>query len=302
MSLLARLATVQIVPPTPFSADGKRVLTEPLAALAKELYAAGMRVFLPAAGTGEFHSLSTDEVVECVRVVRQSVGRDAVVLAPLGFALQESLTIGRGAIEAGADALLIMPPVHPYLADCGFRDYFQALAQELSLPFLAYKRGPVPSDKLLLDLAQTGRLIGVKYAVNELDGFTRFALAAPATLGLYCGTAERYAPFFMLAGAAGYTSGAGNVCPRLTLAMHAHLAAGRYADAMRIMQLIRPIEDYRAREGDSFNITLLKYALELKGLPFGPPRAPQRQLNDAERSDIRRLIEVVLNEEAKLAS
>lgn len=301
MSLLPRLDTVQIVPPTPFSPDGKRVLIEQLSALAQQLYAAGMRVFLPAAGTGEFHSLSTDEVVACVRAVRQAVGSDAVVLAPIGFALHESLAIGRGAIDAGANALLIMPPVHPYLADCGFRDFFNTLAQELPVPFLAYKRGPVPSDKLLLELAQGGRLIGVKYAVNELDAFARFALAAPATLGLYCGTAERYAPFFMLAGAAGYTSGAGNVCPRLTLAMHAHLTAGRYAEAMRVLQIIRPIEDYRAREGDSFNITLLKYALELRGLPFGPPRSPQRQLNDSERADIRRLIEPILIEEAKLS-
>lgn len=300
MSLLPRLATVQIVPPTPFSPDGKRLCPEPLAALARELYAAGMRVFLPAAGTGEFHSLSTEEVVACVRTVRQAVGRDAVVLAPLGFALHESLSIGRGAIEAGADALLVMPPVHSYLADVGFRDFFNSLAAELPLPFLAYKRGPVPSDKLLLELAGTGRLVGVKYAVNDLDAFARFAAAAPSTLGLYCGTAERYAPFFMLAGAAGYTSGAGNLCPRLTLAMHAHLAAGRYAEAMRLMKLIRPIEDYRARDADSFNITLLKYALELKGHSFGPPRAPLRQLTDAEKSEIRALVEPILAEEAKI--
>lgn len=300
MSLLARLATVQIVPPTPFSADGKHLQPETLANLARELYSAGMRVFLPAAGTGEFHSLTTDEVVACVRTVRQAVGRDAVVLAPLGFALHESLAIGRGATEAGADALLIMPPVHSYLADVGFRDYFHALTAELSLPFLAYKRGPVPSDKLLLEMAQGGRLIGVKYAVNEMDAFARFAMAAPASLGLYCGTAERFASFFMLAGAAGFTSGAGNLCPRLTLAMHAHLAGGRYAEAMRLLKIIRPIEDYRARDADSFNITLLKYALELKGHRFGPPRAPLRQLTDTERSEIRALVEPILAEEAKL--
>jgi len=302
MSLTHRLATVQIVPPTPFSADGKHVLVDTLAALSRELYDAGLRVFLPAAGTGEFHSLSVDEVVACVKAVRGAVGSDAVVMAPVGFALEESLAIGRGAIDAGADALLVMPPVHSYLADVGFRDYFDVLAKQLQLPFLAYKRGPVPSDKLLLDLATGGRLIGVKYAVNELDTFARFAMAAPKSLGLYCGTAERFAPYFMLAGAAGYTSGAGNLCPRLTLAMHAHLAAGRFREAMQVMKVIRPIEDYRAREGDSFNITLLKYAMELKGYSFGPARAPLRQLTDAERSEIRVLCEPILAAEKQLAT
>ena len=300
MSLLTRLATVQIVPPTPFSADGREVRPDVLAKLASDLYSAGMRVFLPAAGTGEFHSLTTDEVVTCVRTVRQAVGRDAVVLAPVGFSLRESLDIGHGAVEAGADALLIMPPVHSYLADVGFRDYFEKLAAELSLPFLAYKRGTVPSDKLLLELAAGGRLIGVKYAVNEMDAFTRFALAAPASLGIYCGTAERYAPFFMLAGAAGFTSGAGNVCPRLSLKLHEHLRQGRYAEAMQTMKIIRPIEDYRAREADSFNITLLKYALEQRGYDFGPPRSPLRQLTSAEQRDICTLLEPIVSEEAKL--
>ena len=55
---LARLATVQLVPLTPFSADGKRLLPEALDRQVRESYVAGIRVFIPAAGTGEFHSLS----------------------------------------------------------------------------------------------------------------------------------------------------------------------------------------------------------------------------------------------------
>jgi hypothetical protein len=101
-----------------------------------------------------------------------------------------------------------MPPVHPYLSDDGVRDYFGVLMRELPLPFLAYKKGPFPSDALLGELADSGRLVGVKYAVNDLDAFARFAAAFGDRLGLHCGTAERLAPFFHLAGARGYTSGA----------------------------------------------------------------------------------------------
>ena len=43
------------------------------------------------------------------------------------------------------------------------------------------KRGPVPGDKLLMELAGEGRLIGVKHAVTELDGFARLASAAGGT-------------------------------------------------------------------------------------------------------------------------
>jgi 4-hydroxy-tetrahydrodipicolinate synthase len=171
----------------------------------------------------------------------------------------------------------------------------------IPLPFLAYKKGPFPSDALLGELVEAGRLVGIKYAVNDLDAFARFSSAHAHHLGLYCGTAERFAPFFHLAGARGYTSGAGNLCPRLTLAMHRALVEGRFPDAMRLLALIRPIEDYRARAGDSYNITMLKAALRLTGRDFGPPRPPQRRVSESEEAEIRLLVEPILAAESELA-
>ncbi|MGE3820031.1 MAG: dihydrodipicolinate synthase family protein [Isosphaeraceae bacterium] len=296
-----RLETVQLVPLSPFTPDGLLLLPEVLGEFCQASYEAGIRVFLPGAGTGEFHSLSAAEVVACVRTTRAAVGDDAVVMAPIGMGLSHALEIGRGAVDAGADALLVMPPVHPYLCDAGVRDYLNVLMNEFSLPFLAYKKGPHPSDALLGELGQSGRLLGVKYAVNDLEAFSRFAAEHGDRLGLYCGTAERYAPFFHLAGAKGYTSGAGNVCPRLTLAMHRALAEGRYADALGHLRVLRPIEDYRARAGDSYNIGMLKTALRLTGRDFGPPRPPQRRITAAEEAEIRALLEPILRVEAELA-
>jgi 4-hydroxy-tetrahydrodipicolinate synthase len=296
-----RLSTVQLVPLTPFSADGLTVLPEVLGTFARSVYEAGIRVFLPGAGTGEFHSLTAAEVVGCVRAVHRAVGSDAVVVAPIGLGLPHALAIGRGAAEAGADALLVMPPIHPYLCDAGLRDYFRALMDALHLPFLAYKKGPFPSEDLLVELAGTGRLVGVKYAVNDVDAVARFVAACRGRMGVYCGTAERFAPFFHLAGASGYTTGAGNLCPRLTLALHKALVEGRYAAAMEHLRILRPIEDYRARAGDAYNISMLKAALRLTGRDFGPPRPPQRQVTAAEETEIRALITPILAAEAELA-
>jgi len=298
---LDRLATVQLVPVTPFTPDGRQVAGQALTRLVRDLHAAGIRVFIPAAGTGEFHSLSVAEVIECTRMTREAAGPRATIIAPVGFSIEHALAIGRGAAEAGADALLIMPPVHPYLSDAGFGDYVEALAGALPLPLLAYKKGPVPSDRLLAELGRHGSLLGVKYAVNDLDAFPRFATAAAGYLGLYCGTAERFAPFFMLAGATGYTSGCGNICPRLTLSMFRALAAADYAQAMQILNVLRPIEDFRARDGDSYNISLLKFALALEGRDVGPPRPPNRRLTPDEEHETRAMLAPILAAEANLA-
>ena len=294
---LARLDTVQLVPPTPMSDDGATVLPERLAEFVRARVADGIRVFLPAAGTGEFHSLSADEVVSLVRATveatRAAAGSDCLVFAPIGFSVRHALDIAGPAADAGADGLLLMPPIHPYLGDPGFRDYFEAIAAGTKLPLLAYKKGPCPSDNLLTELGRAGRLVGIKYAVNEIDGFRKFADRNRGRLGLYCGTAERFAPYFMLAGATGYTSGAGNLFPQLTLAMHRALAAGRTAEAMQILDRLRPLEDFRARHGDAYNIAAVKAALKLSGWDFGPVRPPQPRLPAPDLAELEQILRAI---------
>lgn len=297
-----QLETVQLALPTPFTADGRHVADDVLADFVRSRADAGIRVFLPAAGTGEFHSQSSTEIVQCVRATRAGAGDAAVVFAPVGLSLQHAIAIGREAAEAGADALLLMPLVHPYLSDTGFRDYFQALTAAVPLPVVAYKRGPVPGDALLRELAETDLLVGVKYAVNDLDAVARFAASIGGSLGLYCGTAERWAPFFMLAGATGYTSGVGNVCPRLTLAMHRAMTQGHHAQALRLLQIMRPIEDFRARDAESFNISAVKCAVRLSGWNFGPCRPPQRRTTPDDEALVARLLEPILAAERECAA
>lgn len=298
---LEQLNTVQLVPPTPFTTDGKRVVIDRVSSFARTMYDAGIRVFLPAAGTGEFHSLSAAEVTDCVRATRSALPHDAVVIAPVGFSVEHAVGIGRESLAAGAQGLLLMPPIHPYLSDSGFRDYFLAIADAVDSPLLAYKRGPVPSDRLLAELAREGKLVGVKYAVADVDAFARFRVATGGATGLYCGLAERWAPYFMLAGATGYTSGAGNVAPRVTLSLHRALCAGDHAEAERLLALLRPLEDFRARDADSYNIAAIKFAASLTGIDFGPCRPPQRRLTANEQSEIRNLVEPLLEAEKAIS-
>ena len=127
------------------------------------------------------------------------------------------------------------------------------------------------------------------------------AKAPEGRLEWLCGTAERYAPFYMLAGAPGYTTGAGNICLHLTLAMHAALTAGEWTEGLRLQQQILPIEDYRAREADSFNISMLKAGMSILGKDFGRPRAPQRQVTGKERDEIAALLKPIVAAEEELA-
>ncbi len=294
------LRTVHLVPLTAFD-DAGRLNLEVQAEHAKAMYSAGIRAFLPAAGTSEFHSLSADEVVDVTRTVKQATGEDAVVFAPVGLQVGHAIDVGTRAVEAGADGIMFMPFSHPYMSDEGALDYYSQVINAVAAPTLVYKKAPIPTDQLILRLAENDHVVGVKYAVNNMHQFHTARMADSHGIEWVCGSAERYAPFFMLAGSPGYTTGAGNLCPHLTLAMHAAFSAGQYEEGMRLQRLILPIEDYRARQGDSYNISMLKHGATVLGWNFGSPRAPQRQLTGEEKREIESMLEPILAAEKELA-
>jgi 4-hydroxy-tetrahydrodipicolinate synthase len=224
-----------------------------------------------------------------------------VIIAPVGFQPAYAIRIGHTALDAGASAVLIMPLAFPYLSDTDAKDYYLTLLDQLKCPTLIYKKDDVPSNDLLLELAEHPHLIGVKYAVNDVSAFRAVVERDGGRIDWFCGSAERYAPFFALAGAPGYTSGAGNLCPRLTLAMQAALARADWPEAMRLQKIILPIEDYRARAASSYNVSFLKYAVTHTGLDFGAPRPPYRQLTPDERHEIDELLPPILAAEAQLS-
>ncbi|MDB4637928.1 MAG: dihydrodipicolinate synthase family protein [Planctomycetaceae bacterium] len=293
------LQNVHLVPLTAFTSEGTLDLGKQTEHI-QNLVSAGIRVFLPAAGTSEFHSLSDDEIVQLVRVTREAAGSEATIFAPVGRQIGSAIKVGTEAMAAGADGVMFMPFEHPYLSDQGALAYYRDVMKELRCPVMIYKKAEIPSDNLLLNLARDPRMVGVKYSVNNMAQFRQTVLTDTTDTQWLCGSAERFAPFFMLAGSTGYTTGAGNLCPRLTLAMFDALTTGTYEEAMKFQELILPIEHYRARAGDSYNITMLKHGLKLTGLDFGPPRSPGRILTAAEETEIEELLEPIFAAEKKL--
>jgi 4-hydroxy-tetrahydrodipicolinate synthase len=295
-----QLHTVQLVPITAFDRDGNLNL-EPMRTLMSRSYEAGIRVFLPCAGSAEFHALQSSEIISVIEMTRQQVGDDAIIVAPTGYHAEHAIQLVKQAHEAGANAGLVMPLSFPYLSDAGARDHLVRIFDSSPLPMMVYKKADLPSDDLLLELAEHPNLVGVKYAVNNMDLFTRVIQADNGRIDWFCGTAERFAPFYALAGAPGYTSGAGNICPRLTLAMHAAMSRGDWQQALQLQKTILPIEHYRAREGDSYNVSMLKHGIRQTGVDFGAPRPPQRRLTDDEMREIDEMLPPILEAEAALA-
>ena len=126
--------------PTPFDADGA-VDHDRLATRARRLADAGVDGLVPVGSTGESATLTHDEHVAVVETVVESV--DCPVIAGSGSnATHEAVSLSRRAVDAGADALLLISPYYNCPESRGVRDHYTQIADAVDVPCIVYN---VPS-------------------------------------------------------------------------------------------------------------------------------------------------------------
>ena len=283
MSKFADLRGLWATTVTPFRPDG-RVDLDTVRAHASFMAAGGVERLVPGGNTGEFSSLTQEEVISITRATREAVP-GAVVVTGIGGALPTALELTAEALAAGADGVMVHHPAHTHVSERGLEEYYRRIAVAADGRVLAYKRTHRLPDGLLISLAGDGVIEGVKYAVNDLLAFQRAREAAPS-IAWICGTAELWAPFFHLLGAHGYTSGLVNAAPVLAVSMDAALQAGDLARAMELRDLARPFEELRAEHDSAKNVPSVRSAMTLAGFPPGPPRPPLAPLDEADERTV----------------
>jgi 4-hydroxy-tetrahydrodipicolinate synthase len=264
---------------TPFAPDGQ-VDLDAVRAHASFLVARGVERLVPGGNTGEFSSLTAEEVVAITRATREAAP-DAVVVTGVGGALPTALELTAEALAAGADGVMVHHPAHTHVSERGLEEYYRRIAGAADGRVLAYKRTHRVPDAVLIALARDGVVQGVKYAVNDLLAFQRAREAAPS-IAWICGTAELWAPFFHQLGAQGYTSGLVNAAPELAVSMDAALREGDIARALELRELARAFEELRAEDDAAKNVPAVRSAMTLAGFAPGPPRPPLTPLDDAD--------------------
>ena len=100
---LNQLHTVQLVPVTPFDEEGQ-VSQDQTVRLYQRLETAGIRVFIPCAGSAEFQTLTSTEILRVIQIARETLGEQATIVAPIGFQADFAVKLGNQAHQAGAAA------------------------------------------------------------------------------------------------------------------------------------------------------------------------------------------------------
>ncbi|MBV9446234.1 MAG: dihydrodipicolinate synthase family protein [Streptosporangiaceae bacterium] len=281
------LATVVVVPVTPFREDGAPDL-ETYEALTVRLLDAGITVITPNGNTGEFYALTTEEARTVTEAAARAVhtaeqaGRGGVeMLAGVGHDIVTAIGAARHAQDAGARMIMIHQPVHPYVSREGWVDYNTAIANAVpDLGVVLYIRSERFTGALIAELADRApNVIGVKYGLRDATMFARVARDAGIDRFTWlAGAAELTAPPFWSAGARGFTSGLANVAPSLALGMLDALRANDFGGAMKAWESARRFEELRLADASADNVSVVKEAMAQLGLCRPDVRPPSRAL------------------------
>jgi 4-hydroxy-tetrahydrodipicolinate synthase len=286
MSLVERLATAVVIPVTPFAEDGS-VDASCYTKLVTRLLDGGVTAVTPNGNTGEFYTLTPQERQLVLETCTSAAAERAVVVAGVGLDVHTAEAEARAARDAGAHAIMIHQPVHPYVSPAGWVDYNVAVAAAVpELGVLPYLKSRAITGGHIAELADRApNVIGLKYSVDDPVHFAAVRADAGGDRLLWiAGLAEPYAPAYWQAGARGFTSGLANVAPRVALDLLAALRAGDGVEEAWLR--VRRFEELRARGGAADNVAVVKEALHQRGLCRRDVRPPGHVLGPEAAAEV----------------
>jgi 4-hydroxy-tetrahydrodipicolinate synthase len=285
--------------PTPFTADGRRVDEEALAA-SVEHYVDGLRVDGIFCGgvMGEFWALSLDERKQVHEVVaRQAAGRVPVMAHVGHHVFADTVSLCEHAIGHGVDfGIAINPYYPPSPPPESVRAWYEALAGASPLPMFLFNTtysGYTLSPELVADLAELDNVCGIKnpqdrehlLRVQELAGDRIVVTDASERHWLELHTEHGFQALMSTPALALYQRPGD-----LPVAEYTRLAdAGDVHAARTVSDRLEPARDAFDRwmrrpwlERQVIPIAQLKAWLALLGLPQGPVRPPLVALTSEE--------------------
>jgi 4-hydroxy-tetrahydrodipicolinate synthase len=276
---------------TPFDSDGA-IREDATRRLARHLVEHGSDGVVVAGTTGEAPTLDDAEKLRLIEIVVDEVGDSATVVAGTGSNdTAHSVHLTSEASKLGVDAVLVVTPYYNKPNRRGLLAHFGAVAAATDLPVLLYN---IPArcvinlePDLVSELAQIDNVVGVKQANSDMDQARR--ILAESGLSLYAGDDNLLGPFAEIGGTGGITVSSHIVGER----MKELYEAARSGETDRSRAIDRELQDvYRTLFITPAPATV-KAALGMLGLDVGGVRLPLVELDEAERAEVRRMVDVL---------
>jgi 4-hydroxy-tetrahydrodipicolinate synthase len=269
---------------TPFDANGaidRSALESNVAALLE----AGVHGIVATGTMGEAGSLSSAERRQVIEAVARAVdGRVPVIAGVSAGTPAAAIALAADAAEAGAVALMMLPPLGYRGDDDEVVAYYRSVAEAAGLPLMAYNNpeasGVDMGTALLARLyAEIDQVVAFKECSGDARRIPALIDAAPGAEVLVGG--DDWALEGFCAGATGWVSGVAVVVPRDCVALYDACRAGDLETARGIYRRMLPVARF---DMTPKLVQYFKAAMDGVGFAGGPTRPPRLPLTDAERS------------------
>ncbi|MCX6397739.1 MAG: 4-hydroxy-tetrahydrodipicolinate synthase [Propionibacteriales bacterium] len=250
---------------TPFNDDGS-VDLDAVAKVADHLVSNGNDGIVVSGTTGESPTTTAAEDGETLRVVIETVGDRATVVAGIGTNdTRHSVELNEQAAKIGADGALLVTPYYNKPTQAGLVAHFEAVAAASDLPVMLYdipgRTGTTIAPETYAALAANEKFVAVKDAVGDL--FRGAKIMAETDLAFYSGD-DVLNLGWLTHGGCGIVSVVGHVAGNQYAEMVAAVDRGDLAGALAVYNDLLPVVD--AIMGQAPGVMTAKAALQLLGI------------------------------------
>jgi 4-hydroxy-tetrahydrodipicolinate synthase len=273
---------------TPFKGDGE-IDNGALKRLVDYLLEAGVSGIVPCGSTGESPYLSREEMRRVIEVVVDQVNGKAPVIAGAGtMGTRDTILQARDALEAGADAALVVTPYYFKLSNEEVFRHYAALLEAVDLPILIYNvpkftNYSIPPGLIERLVSEYSGVVGVKDSSGDIGLMAEILRLVGGKVSVLTGSGDTILPTLMLGGS-GAIVAIGNVIPEVCIDLYKTFREGRMTEAAKHQMTASFIN--KALIKDHSQIAALKEAVHLLGREAGVPRQPMLPLSERERKEV----------------
>jgi 4-hydroxy-tetrahydrodipicolinate synthase len=270
---------------TPFTRAG-HVDIKALRACVKFWLQGGVSGFVPCGSNGEAPYLSREERTEVIKTVLDETNGKVPVVAGTGTtSTQETIALTKDAADLGVDAALVVTPFYFKLTSREIQEHYRTVCEAVDLPVVVYNvpkfTGVNLEPSLIHKLAfENDKIVGVKDSSGSAGAITETIRLVGDRISVLAGTADVALPT-LLSGGRGAVIAVANVFPKLCSRLYVAFKKGRYEEASELQNQVSFANELLVKR---FNqLSAIKEAMRLKGLPGGYPRRPALPLREEER-------------------
>ena len=273
---------------TPFKADGS-VDYQAAEKLVAMLVADGSDGVVVSGTTGESPSLSDDEKIELLKVVRKAIPGKSVVAGTGSNDTHHSVKLSERAMKAGADALLAVVPYYNKPPQEGMYQHFKAIS-EVGPTIMYNIQGRTAINMTAattLRCAELPGILGVKEASGDLDQIGLVCAGKPDRFKVWSGD-DSWTLAVLGTGGYGVICVVSHIAGRSMRKLIAAYEENDNDEARRIHLGLLPV--IKTLMTSAANPVPIKSVLNAMGFPAGPFRLPLVPLADDQLKSVMQTI------------